>query len=102
MNSKKTDSPRTLRIEIWMKDNMEWSLDGDGSILQYQQAALKIRSLFSEEEELKLVINKDNVSTVKKDEALEVIKNSISDENIMLCDENFTRMMVFFYLSKVE
>jgi len=102
MNIKKTDTPRTLRIEIWMKDNMEWSLEGNGSAQQYQQAEMKIRSLFSGEDELKLVINKDNVSTVKKDEALEVIKKSISDKNIMLCDEKFTRMMVFFYLSKVE
>jgi len=102
MTIEKADPPRTLRIEIWMKDNMEWSLEGDGSSLQYQQAALKIRSLFSGEEELQLVRNKNDVRTVKKDEALEVIKNSISNDNIMLCDHNFTRMMVFFYLSKVE
>ncbi len=102
MNVEKTLTPRALRIEIWKKDNMEWSLEGDGSQLQYQQAGLKIRSLFKDEDELKLVINKDNVSTVKKDEALEVIKSTISNQDIMLCDENFTRMMVFFYLSKVK
>ena len=102
MSIEKTLAPQTLRIEIWMRDNMEWSLDGDGSTLQYQQAAIKIRSLFKGEDELKLVINKDNVSTVKKDEALEVVKSTISNQDIMLCDENFTRMMVFFYLSKVE
>ncbi len=102
MNVKNTLTPRTLRIEIWKKDNMEWSLEGDGSQLQYQQAGMKIRSLFKDEDELKLVINKDNVSTVKKDEALEVIKSTISNQDIMLCDENFTRMMVFFYLSKVK
>ena len=97
-----TGSPQTLRIEIWMKDNMEWSLEGDGSDIQYQQAAIKIRSLFSGIEELRLVRNKNDVSTVKKDDALEVIKNSLSNDNLMLCDEKFTRMMVFFYLSKVE
>lgn len=102
MDVKNTLTPRTLRIEIWKKDNMEWSLEGDGSQLQYQQAGMKIRSLFKDEDELKLVINKDNVSTVKKDEALEVIKSTISNQDIMLCDENFTRMMVFFYLSKVK
>ena len=102
MNVKNTLTPRTLRIEIWKKDNMEWSLEGDGSQLQYQQAGMKIRSLFKDEDELKLVINKNNVSTVKKDEALEVIKSTISNQDIMLCDENFTRMMVFFYLSKVK
>jgi len=81
---------------------MEWSLEGDGSTLQYQQAGMKIRSLFKGEDELKLVRNKDNVSTVSKDDALEVIKNSLSNDNLMLCDEKFTRMMVFFYLSKVK
>jgi len=102
MNAENTLTPRTLRIEIWKKDNMEWSLDGDGSQLQYQQAGMKIRSLFKDEDELKLVRNKDNVSTVSKDDALEVIKNSLSNDNLMLCDEKFTRMMVFFYLSKVK
>jgi hypothetical protein len=102
MNVKNTLTPKTLRIEIWRKDNMEWSLEGDGSELQYQQAGMKIRSLFKDEDELKLVRNKDNVSTVSKDDALEVIKNSLSNDNLMLCDEKFTRMMVFFYLSKVK
>ncbi|MCK5391775.1 MAG: hypothetical protein KAJ31_05065 [Deltaproteobacteria bacterium] len=102
MNVKNTLTPRTLRIEIWKKDNMEWSLQGDGSTIQYQQAAIKIRSLFKGEDELKLVRNKDNVSTVSKEGALEVIKNSLSNDNLMLCDEKFTRMMVFFYLSKVK
>ncbi len=102
MNAEKTLTPRTLRIEIWKKDNMEWSLDGDGSTLQYQQAGMKIRSLFKDEDELKLVRNKDNVSTVSKEGALEVIKNSLSNDNLMLCDEKFTRLMVFFYLSKVK
>ena len=102
MNTKNVAPPRALRIEIWKKDNMEWSLEGDGSQLQYQQAGMKIRSLFKDEDELKLVINKDNVSTVQKDEALEIIKNSLANDNLMLCDEKFTRMMVFFYLSKVK
>ena len=44
MNTKNVAPPRTLRIEIWKKDNMEWSLEGDGSQLQYQQAGMKIRS----------------------------------------------------------
>ena len=96
------NSPQTLRIEIWMKENMEWSLEGDGSDEQFQLAAMKIRSLFSGEDELKLVKNKNEVSTVSKDRALDEIKSNLSNENLMLCDEKFTRMMVFFYLSKVE
>jgi len=96
------DSPRTLRIEIWMKSSMEWSLEGDGSAKQYQLADMKIRSLFPDMDELKLVKNKDNVSTVSKNTALEEIKHNLSNENLMLCDDKFTRMMVFFYLSKVE
>ena len=94
------DSPQTLRIEIWMKDNMEWSLEGDGSDLQFQQTAIKLRSLFSDCQELKLVKNKEEVSTVDKDKALEVIKENLSNENLMLCDEEFKRIMVFFYLTR--
>ncbi len=94
------DSHQTLRIEIWMKDNMEWSLEGDGSALQYQQASIKLRSLFSEAQELKLVKNKTDVTTVSKDSALDIIKDNLSNENLMLCDEQFTRMMVFFYLTR--
>ena len=93
---------QTLRIEIWMKDNMEWSLEGGSIEDLFKTAAIRLRSLFAEEENLKLVKNKEDVTTVPKDEALEVIKSSLSNDNLMLCDENFTRMMVFFYLSKVE
>jgi hypothetical protein len=94
------DSSKTLRIEIWMNDNMEWSLEGDGSAEQYRQAAIRIRSLFKNEDKLKLVRNKDNISDVSKQDAVDVIKNTLSDDNLMLCDKKFTRMMVFFYLSK--
>ena len=48
------------------------------------------------------VKNKEEVSDIPKDQALEIIKNNLSGNNLMLCDDNFTRMMVFFYLSKVE
>ena len=95
-------SPQTLRIEIWIKENMEWSLEGDSSDQQFQLAAMKIRSLVAGREELKRVKKKDEVSTVSKDGALDEIKSSLSNENLILCDEKFTRMMVFFYLSKVE
>ena len=91
---------KTLRIEIWMNDNMEWSLEGDGSPEQYRQAGIRIRSLFKDEDQLKLVRNKDNISDVSKADAIDVVKNTLSDDNLMLCDEKFTRMMVFFYLSK--
>jgi hypothetical protein len=91
---------KTLRIEIWMNDNMEWSLEGDGSAEQYRQAGIRIRSLFKDEDELKLVRNKDNLSSVSKKDAIDVIRTTLYDDNLMLCDEKFTRMMVFFYLSK--
>ena len=91
---------KKLRIEIWMKDNMEWSLEGDSGAEQFRQVGIKIRSLFRDEDELKLVRNKDSVSTVSKDNALDVIKDSLTNENLMLCDENYTRSMVFFYLNR--
>lgn len=101
MNTER-DTDRKLRIEIWMGDNMEWSLEGDGSDAQFNTASLRLRSLFPDEVDLKLVKNKEDVSTVPKEQALEKIKTGLSHDNLMLCDENFTRMMVFFYLSKVE
>ena len=95
-----SNKSKTLRVEIWMNDNMEWSLEGDGSDAQYQQAGMKISTLFKDENDLKLVRDKSDVSPVSKDEALSVVKDTLSDENIMLCDGNFTRMMVFFYLNR--
>jgi len=79
---------------------MEWSLEGDGGAEQLRQVGIKIRSLFRDEEKLKLVRNKDSVSSVSKDNALDVIKDSLTNENLMLCDENYTRSMVFFYLNR--
>jgi len=94
------NSAQTLRIEIWMNENMEWSLEGDGSAEQYRQAGIRIRSLFKDEDGLKLVRNKNNISDVSKADAIKIIRDTLSDDNLMLCDEKFTRMMVFFYLSK--
>ena len=79
---------------------MEWSLEGDGGAEQFRQVGIKIRSLFRDEEKLELVNNKKDVSTVSKDIALDLIKNSLTNENLMLCDENYTRSMVFFYLNR--
>ncbi len=94
------NSPQILRIEIWMNENMEWSLEGNGSPEQYRQAGIRLRSLFKNEDELKLVRNKNNISTVSKVDAIEVIRDTLSNYNLMLCDEKVTRMMVFFYLDK--
>ncbi len=96
------ENEQKLRIEIWIKENMEWSLEGEGSGDQFKTAAIRLRSLFADEENLKLVKNKKDVSNIPKDRALSIIKNNLSGNNLMICDENFRRMMVFFYLSKVE
>jgi hypothetical protein len=94
------NSPQILRIEIWINENMEWSLEGNGSPEQYRQADIRLRSLFKDKDELKLVRNKDNISAVSKVHAIEVIRDTLSNDNLMLCDEKVTRMMVFFYLGK--
>ncbi len=86
-----------LRIEIWSKDNMEWSFEGDGSDAQYQQTGLKLRSLFPEEEELNLVLDPDNVRTVPLKDAVEEIKSLGGKQNLMLCDKNYEKMMMFIY-----
>ena len=57
----------SLRIEIWMNDSLEWSLQGDGSAEQYRQAQIKAASLFPGEKELRL------------------------------CDPAYERMMAFIY-----
>ncbi len=96
------ESEQKLRIEIWIKENMEWSLECDGSDEHFKTAAIRLRSLFADEQNLKLVKNKKDVSNIPKDRALSIIKNNLSGNNLMICDEKFRRMMVFFYLSKVE
>ncbi|NIO19257.1 MAG: hypothetical protein GTN76_00540 [Candidatus Aenigmarchaeota archaeon] len=86
-----------LRIEIWMNDNIEWSLEGEGSPLQFQQAGIKLRYLFPEEKELQLVFDKDNITTVELSNAIDRIKSSSEKKNIMLCDKNYEKMMMFIY-----
>ena len=98
--STEKETEQKLRIEIWMKDNMEWSLEGGSIEDQFKIASIRLKSLFADEESLKLVKNKKDVSDIPKDQALSIIKDNLTGNNLMICDENFTRMMVFFYLSK--
>lgn len=80
-----------------MNDNIEWSLEGEGSPLQFQQAGIKLRHLFPEEEELQLVFDKDNIATVELSNAMEQIKSLSGGKNVMLCDKNYEKMMMFIY-----
>lgn len=86
-----------LRIEIWMNDNLEWSLQGDGSAEQYRQAHIKVASLFPDEQELRLVVNRDDVRNVNRPDAVEQVKNLGGSKNVMLCDPAYERMMAFIY-----
>ena len=76
---------------------MEWSLEGDGSGLQYDQASIKLRSLFPEQTEIQLVLNKDEVRTVEKSRAMEEVRSLEEKENLMLTDKDYTKMMIFIY-----
>lgn len=86
-----------LRIEIWAGDSMEWSLEGSGSGLQYDQASIKLRSLFPDQEDIQLVLNKDEVRTVERASAIEEIKSLNGKDNLMLTDGDYTKMMIFIY-----
>lgn len=86
-----------LRIEIWDGESMQWSLEGDGSGLQYDQASIKLRALFPEQTEVQLVLNKDEVRAVEKSLAMEEIRTLEGKENLMLTDNNYTKMMIFIY-----
>ena len=97
MNTNSVKYPQKLRIEIWMNDNMEWSLEGEGSSLLYSQAAIKLRSLFPGEDEINLVIDKDDVRTVALSKAMDEIALLGGEKNIMLCDKNYEKMMMFVY-----
>jgi len=90
-------NPQKLRIEIWMNDNMEWSLDGDGSTVLYNQAAIKLRSLFPGEDEIKLVLDKEDVRTIPISKAIDEVASLGGEKNIMLCDKNYVKMMMFVY-----
>ena len=76
---------------------MEWSLEGDGSGLQYDQASIKLRALFPEQAEIRLVLNKDEVRTVERALAIEEIRELEGRENLMLTDKDYTKMMIFIY-----
>lgn len=86
-----------LRIEIWSKDKIEWSLEGSGDWLQYQQSAIKLRSLFPDAEEVELVLGGNNVRTVPLKDAIEEVKSLGGAQNLMLCDKKYERMMMFVY-----
>lgn len=76
---------------------MEWSLDGDCSPLQFQHAAIKLRPLFPDEDELLLVEDSDNVRTVELSQAIEEVQALPSNKNIMICDKRYERIMMFIY-----
>jgi hypothetical protein len=86
-----------LRIEIWSKGAIEWSLEGEGDWLQYQQAAIKLRALFPEADEVELVLDKDNLRTVPIKDAIEEVKSLGGKRNLMLCDKKYEKMMMFAY-----
>lgn len=86
-----------LRIEIWSKGEIEWSLEGSGDWLQYRQAAIKLRSLFPEEDEVELVLNKDDIKTVPLVEAIDRVQSLGGGSNLMLCDKKYEKMMMFVY-----
>ena len=86
-----------LRIEIWMNDNMEWSLEGGGSEEQYAQAKMKVLSLFPDEEELNIVVTKDDVRPVRLSDAIDEIKSFPEKRSLMLCDQKYEKMMMFVY-----
>ena len=86
-----------LRIEIWSKDTIEWSLEGSGDWLQYQQASIKLRSLFPDSEEVELVLGGDSVRTVPLKDAIEEVKSLGGTQNLMLCDKKYEKMMMFVY-----
>ncbi|HML96613.1 MAG TPA: hypothetical protein PKC29_14415 [Thermodesulfobacteriota bacterium] len=86
-----------LRIEIWMNENMEWSLEGDGSAEQYARAKMKVRSLFPDEEELNLVVTRDDVRPVRLADAIDEIESFPEKRSLMLCDKKYEKMMMFVY-----
>lgn len=86
-----------LRIEIWAGESMEWSLEGDGSALEYDQASIKLRALFPEQEEIRLVLSKDEVRSVQRAAAIEEIKSLQGKDNLMLTDSAYSKMMIFIY-----
>ncbi len=90
-------SETMLRIEIWSKGTIEWSLEGQGDWLQYQQAAIKLRALYPEAEEVELVLDRDNVRTIALKDAIGEIKSLGGKQNLMLCDKKYEKMMMFVY-----
>ena len=88
---------RYLKIEIWDGESIQWSLSGEGNDLQYDQASIRLRSLFPEQTEIQLVLNKNEVRTVEKSHAIEEVHKLGGNDDIMLTDKNYTKMMIFIY-----
>ena len=86
-----------LRIEIWSKGSIEWSLEGSGDWLQYRQAAIKLRALFPEADEVELVLDKDNIRTLPIENAINEVQSLGGGSNLMLCDNKYEKMMMFVY-----
>ena len=86
-----------LRIEIWAGESLEWSLEGSGSALEYDQASIKLRALFPEQQEIKLVLSRDEVRTVERASAIEEVKRMEGKDNLMLTDNGYSKMMIFIY-----
>ena len=86
-----------LRIEIRSKGSIEWSLEGEGDWLQYQQAGIKLRSLFPEAEEVEIVLGANDMRTVPLKDAIDEVKSLGGASNLMLCDKKYEKMMMFVY-----
>ena len=97
MGADDVKSSQMLRIEIWSKGSIEWSLEGSGDWLQYRQAAIKLRALFLESDEVELVLNKDDIKTVPLEKAIKEVESLGGGRNLMLCDKKYEKMMMFVY-----
>ncbi|HVY54241.1 MAG TPA: hypothetical protein VHC46_00630, partial [Thermodesulfobacteriota bacterium] len=64
---------------------------------QYRQAAIKLRSLFPDADEVELVIDKDNIRTVPIEKAIDDVQSLGGERNLMLCDKKYEKMMMFVY-----
>jgi hypothetical protein len=88
-----------LRKAEWekIKGENEWSYVGDGAEFKAEDVQNNINEFFSEDE-LYLVTDRHRSKEIKKELASSMVKPSLEQQYVTLCNKEFKRFIVFNYI----
>lgn len=75
----------------------EWSFVGEGQDFKEHEVNNSISSFFNEND-IYLVVDRHNSFLIRRDEAAKAVRSLLSDQNITLCNQSFSRMIEFHYI----